>query len=86
MAAWNVGGRLDGLIHHADHRPNDTAMVYTEPIVELGAAPSTGTVGESFDNAMAEAVINLYKTELIRRRGAWLTVEQVEPARLEWVW
>ncbi|WP_438352323.1 IS3 family transposase [Microbacterium sp. CJ88] len=86
MAAWGVGGRLDGLIHHADHGSNYTAMVYTERIVELGAVPSTGTVGDSFDNAMAEAVNNLYKTELIRQRGPWRTVEQVELATLEWVW
>lgn len=56
MAAWNVGGRLDGLVHHADHGSNYTAMVYTDRIVELGAVPSIGTVGDSFDNAMAEAV------------------------------
>lgn len=61
-------------------------MVYTERIVELGAVPSTGTVGDSFDNAMAEAVNNLYKTELIRQRGPWRTVEQVELATLEYVW
>nr|WP_157533884.1 IS3 family transposase [Microbacterium sp. oral taxon 186] len=86
MAAWSAGGRLDGLIHHADHGSNYTAMVYMERIVELGAVPSTGTVGDSFDNAMAEAVNNLYKTELIRQRGPWRTVEQVELATLEWVW
>ncbi|WP_372492570.1 IS3 family transposase [Microbacterium kunmingense] len=86
MAAWGAGGRLDGLIHHADHGSNYTAMVYTERIVELGAVPSTGTVGDSFDNAMAEAVNNLYKTELIRQQGPWRTVEQVELATLEWVW
>ena len=86
MAAWAAGGRLDGLIHHADHGSNYTAMVYTDRIAELGAVPSTGTVGDSFDNAMAEAVNNLYKTELIRRRGPWRTVEQVELATLEWVW
>lgn len=54
------------------------AMVYADRIVELGAVPSTGTVGDTFDNAMAEAVNNLYKTELIRQRGPWRTVEQVE--------
>jgi transposase InsO family protein len=70
MAAWQSGGRLDGLIHHADHGSNYTAiMVYTDRIAELGAVPSTGTVGDSFDNAMAEAVNNLYKTELIRQQG-----------------
>ena len=86
MAAWNAGGRLNGLIHHTDHGSNYTAMVYTDRIVELGAVPSTGTVGDSFDNAMAEAVNNLYKTELIRQRGPWRTVEQVELATLGWVW
>lgn len=86
MAAWQAGGRLDGLIHHADHGSNYTAMVYTDRIVELGAVPSTGTVGDSFDNAMAEAVNSLYKTELIRQQGPWRTVEQVELATLEWVW
>lgn len=86
MAAWGAGGDLTGLIHHADHGSNYTAMVYTDPIEELGAVPSTGTVGDSFDNAMAEAVNNLYKTELIRQQGPWRTVEQVELATLEWVW
>ncbi len=86
MAAWQSGGRLDGLIHHADHGSNYTAMVYTDRIQELGAIPSTGTVGDSFDNAMAEAINNLYKTELIRQQGPWRTVEQVELATLEWVW
>ncbi|MDR6200729.1 hypothetical protein QE374_002638 [Microbacterium sp. SORGH_AS428] len=86
MAAWTAGGDLTGLIHHADHGSNYTAMVYTERIVELGAVPSTGTVGDSFDNAMTEAVNNLYTIEPIRQRGPWRTVEQVELATLEWVW
>jgi putative transposase len=86
MAAWAVGGNLDGLVHHADHGSNHLAVVYTDRIVELGAAPSTGTVGDSFDNALAEAVNGLYKTELIRRRGPWRTIEQVELATLEYVW
>ena len=86
MAAWQSGGRLDGLVHHADHGSNYTAMVYTDRIAELGAIPSTGTVGDSFDNAMAEAVNNLYKTELIRQQGPWRTVEQVELATLEYAW
>ena len=62
------------------------ALVYTDRIVELGAIPSTGTVGDSHDNALAEAVNGLYKTELIRRQGPWRTVEQVELATLEYVW
>lgn len=61
-------------------------MVYTDRIVELGAVPSTGTVGDLFDNPMAEAVNNLHKTELIRQQGPWRTVELVELATLEWVW
>jgi transposase InsO family protein len=86
MAAWDAGGRLDGLVHHADHGSNYLAVVYTDRIEELGAKPSTGTVGDSFDNALAEAVNGLYKTELIRQRGPWRTVEQVELATLEYVW
>ena len=65
---------------------NYLAVVYTDRIEELGAKPSTGTVGDSFDNALAEAVNGLYKTELIRQRGPWRTVEQVELATLEYVW
>lgn len=61
-------------------------MVYADRVVELGAVPSTGTVGDSYDNALAEAINNHYKTELIRRQGPWRTVEQVELATLEYVW
>jgi putative transposase len=86
MAVWSAGGKLDWLIHHADHGSNYLAMVYTDRIVELGAKPSTGTVGDSFDNALAEAVNGRYKTELIRSRGPWRTVELVELATLEYVW
>lgn len=86
MAAWAAGGNLEGLVHHADHGSNSLSDVYTDRIAELGAQPSTGTVGDSYDNAMAEAANGLYKTELIRRRGPWRTVEQVELATLEYVW
>lgn len=86
MAAWDAGGDLAGLTHHSDHGSNYMAMVYTDRIVELGAVPSTGTIGDSFDNALAEAINNLYKTELIRQQGPWRTVEQVELATLEYVW
>ena len=58
-------------------------MVYTDRIVELGAKPSTGTLADSFDSALAEAVNGLYKTELIRSRGPWRTFEL---ATLEYVW
>lgn len=86
MAAWQCGGDLDGVIHHSDHGSNYMATVYTSRIEELGAVPSTGTVGDSFDNAMAEAVNGLYKAELIRQQGPWKTVEEVELATLECVW
>jgi transposase InsO family protein len=85
MAAWNAGD-LTGLIHHSDRGSNYLALVYTDRILELGAKPSVGSRGDSYDNALAEAVNGLFKTELIRRRGPWRTVEQVELATLEWVW
>ena len=86
MAAWNAGGDLTGLTHHSDHGSNYMSLVYTDRVVELGAVGSTGTVGDSYDNALAETVNGLFKTELIRRQGPWRTVEQVELATLEWVW
>jgi transposase InsO family protein len=86
MPAFNAAGPLDELVHHSDHGSHYLSVVYTDRIVELGAKPSTGTVGNSFDNALAEAVNGLYKTELIRRQGPWCTVGQVELATLEYVW
>jgi len=86
MVALVAGGRLDGLFHHADHGSNYTAMVSTDRIAELAAVPSTGTIGDSFHNAGAEAINTPHKAELIRQRGPWRTVEQVELATLEWVW
>lgn len=77
MAAWDAAGDLAGLVHHADYGSNYLATVYTDRVVELGAKPSTGTVGDSYDNALAEAVNGLYKIELIRQQGPWRTVEQV---------
>ena len=83
MAAFTAGGDLTGLTHHSDHGSTYMSRVYTGRIIELGATPSTGTVGDSYDNALAEAINALYKTELIRQRGPWRTVEQVELATLE---
>jgi putative transposase len=85
MAAWS-GGDLTGLVHHADHGSNYLSLICTSRITEPGATPPTGSVGDSYDNALAEAVNGLYKTELIRQRGPWRTIEQVELATLEWVW
>ena len=65
MAAFDAGSDLTGLTHHSDHGSNHMALVYTDRIAELGAIPSTGTVGDSCDNAMAEAINPLDKAEPI---------------------
>jgi putative transposase len=62
-----------------------TSVRYGERLAELGAQPSIGSVGDSYDNALAETINGLYKTELIRRRGPWRNVDEVELATLEWV-
>ena len=61
------------------------SIKYTERLAEAGIEPSVGSVGDSFDNALAETVIGLFKTEVIRRRGPWRSLEAVEYATLEWV-
>jgi len=83
MAAFSATGDLAGLTHHSDHGSDYMLLVYTDRIVELRATPSTETVGDSYGNALAEAVNGLCKTELVSRRGPWLTVEQLELAPLE---
>jgi transposase InsO family protein len=82
VAAFDAGGDLIGLTYHFDHGSNYKALVYTDRIAQLGTMPFTGAVGASYD-AMAEAIDALYKTELIRARGPWRTVEQVKLATLE---
>ncbi|WP_042703496.1 integrase core domain-containing protein, partial [Azospirillum sp. B506] len=74
-----------GLIHHSDSGSQYVAIRYTERLTEAGVEPSVGSVGESYDNALAETINGLYKTEVIRRRGPWHTLEAVEFATLEWV-
>ncbi len=83
MAVWQARRPLDELVHHADHGSNYLSIAYTSRLAELGITASTGTVGDSYDNALAEAVNGLYKTELIRRHGPWKTIEQVALATLE---
>ncbi len=88
MARWNRGLFHDDLRCHSDAGSQFTSIRYGERLAEIGATPSIGTVGDSFDNALAETVIGLYKTELIRgpaRSGSWKTVEDVELATLGWV-
>ena len=75
----------EGLIHHSDRGTQYLSVRYTERLKEAGIAASVGSVGDSYDNALAETVIGLYKTEVIRRRGPWRHLEAVEYATLEWV-
>jgi len=74
-----------GLIHHSDRGRQYVAIRYTERLLEAGIEPSVGSVGDSYDNALAETVIGLFKTEVIRRLGPWKSLEAVEFATLEWV-
>lgn len=87
MARWSRGTRLEGLVAHSDAGSQFTSVRWGERLVELGAQPSIGSVGDSFDNALAEAVNGLYKTELIYGpdQGPWRSVEEVELATLSWV-
>jgi putative transposase len=85
MAIWRRQTQLDGLVHHSDRGCQDLAIRYTQRLAEAGAACSVGSRGDSYDNALAETIIGLYKTELIRRRGPWKGIDEVEYATLEWV-
>ena len=73
------------LIHHSDRGVQDVSLKYTERLAEAGIEPSVGSVGDSYDNALAETIIGLFKTEVIHRRGPWRSFESVEFATLEWV-
>ena len=93
MAAWTRRGvDLDGLICHSDAGSQYTSIAYTDRLDEIGAAPSIGTVGDSFDNAMAESTIGLFKTELHRNPAAlaangghWRGLDDLEIATCGWV-
>jgi transposase InsO family protein len=84
QALYDRGGG-DGLVHHSDRGVQYVSIRYTERLAEAGIEPSVGSVGDSYDNALAESVIGLYKTEVISRRGPWRHLEAVEFATLEWV-
>ncbi len=85
MAIWSRPAPLDGLVHHSDRGSQYVSIVYTERLAAEGAITSVGSRGDSYDNALAESVIGLYKTELIFNRGPWRTVDDVELATLAWV-
>jgi transposase InsO family protein len=76
----------EGLIHHSDRGVQYLSIRYTERLAEAGIEPSVGSRGDSYDNALAETIIGLYKTEVIRKRGPWQSLDDVELATLEWVW
>jgi transposase InsO family protein len=75
----------DGLVHHSDRGKQYLSIRYTERLSEAGVDLSVGSKGDSYDNALAETIIGLYKTEVIRRCGPWRGLEKVELATLEWV-
>ncbi len=75
----------DRLVHHSDRGTQYLSICYTERLAEAGIEPSVGSRGDSYDNALAESVIGLFKTEVIRRQGPWRGLEEVEFATLEWV-
>ena len=75
-----------GLVHHSDAGSQYTSIRYTSRLTDVGAIASIGTIGDSFDNAMAESVIGLYKTECVRHEGPWRGADDLELATLNWVW
>jgi putative transposase len=74
-----------GLVHHSDRGVQYVSIKYTERLAEAGLEPSVGSVGDSYDNALAETINGLYKAEVIHRRGPWRSMQAVEYATLEWV-
>jgi putative transposase len=74
-----------GLVHHSDRGVQYVSIKYSERLAEAGIEPSVGSVGDSYDNALAETINGLYKAEVIHRRGPWRSFEAVEFATLEWV-
>jgi len=85
MALHARGSTLAGLVHHSDRGVQYLAIRYTERLAEAGAVTSVGSRGDSYDNALAESVIGLFKAELIARQGPWRSLEQVELATARWV-
>jgi len=84
QAIWARSG-IEGVVHHSDRGSQYLSIRYSERLAEADAQPSVGSVGDSYDNALAETIIGLFKTEIIHRRGPWRNLEAVEYATLEWV-
>jgi putative transposase len=85
QALWARQGPFDGLVHHSDRGVQYLSIRYTERLEEAGAVTSVGSRGDSYDNALAESVIGLYKAELVRRKGPWRGLDDLEYATLGWV-
>jgi putative transposase len=88
MALWTRAGSgesLEGLVHHSDAGSQYTSIRYTDRLAQAGALASIGSVGDSYDNAQAESLIGLYKTELVHYEGPWRGLDHLELATLSWV-
>ena len=88
MALWrreNQGADLQGLVHHSDRGVQYRAIRYSQRLAEAGAVASVGSKGDSYDNAMAEAFNSLYKAELVRKRGPWRGLDDLEMATVEYI-
>ena len=88
QAVWErnrAGASLDGLVHHSDRGTQYLSIRYTERLAANDIVASVGSRGDSYDNALAESTIGLYKTELVRNRGPWRGLDDLELATLEWV-
>jgi putative transposase len=82
--ALHARGGGDGLVHHSDRGVQYLSIRYTERLAEAGIERSVGSIGDSYDNALAESVIGLFKTEVIRKRGPWCNIDAVEFAWVDW--
>jgi putative transposase len=88
MALWTrarAGEDVDGVVHHSDAGSQYTAIRYSTRLLDAGAVASIGSIGDSYDNALAESVIGLYKTECVRHEGPWRGVDDLELATMSWV-
>jgi putative transposase len=88
MAIWrrqSQGADLGGLVHHSDRGVQYRAIRYTQRLSEAGAVASVGSKGDSYDNAMAEAFNSLYKAELVRNKGPWRGIDDLEMATVEYI-
>jgi transposase InsO family protein len=84
QAIWSRSG-IEGVVHHSDRGTQYLSIRYSERLADAGAQPSVGSVGDSYDNALAETIIGLFMAEVIHRRGPWRNLDAVEYATLEWV-